>query len=85
MPKVAITEEQRRMVRYERRSDILADGLAAYKRRQHLNNEQMAAQLGIGKNTITRLLNGEDVKVSIMTYWHLLEVAKMNVKREEQT
>lgn len=79
MPRVSLTEAQRRRSRYERRSGVLADGLAAYKSRARLNNEQLAAEIGVGKNTITRLLSGDDVKLPIMSYWRLLEIAGLNV------
>lgn len=79
MPRVALTEAQRREYRYKDRSGTLADGLAVYKSRKRLSNEQMAAELGIGKNTIPRLLNGEDVKLPIMAYWRLLEIAGLRV------
>lgn len=83
MPKVLLTEAQRRQARYERRSSILADGLAAYKVRERLTNERLAVDLGIGKNTVTRLLNGEAVSLPIMTYWRLLEIAGIEVKRSD--
>lgn len=79
MPRVALTEAQRRKIRYERRSSDLADGLVIYKTRKQLSNEQLAAEIGIGKNTIPRLLNGEDVKLPIMAYWRLLEIAGLRV------
>lgn len=84
MPRVALTEAQRRKVRYERRSSELADGLIIYKTRQKLNNEQLAAEIGIGKNTIPRLLNGEDVQLPIMAYWRLLELAGLRVTEAEK-
>lgn len=81
MPKVILTAAQRRKQRHERRSRSLADGLAAYKSRNRLTNENLADELGVGKNTVTRLLCGEDVKVSVMTCWRLLEVAGLEVKQ----
>ena len=83
MPKVVLTQEQRRRQRYERRTRVLADGLAAYKRRNRLTNENIAEMTGIGKNTVTRLLCGEDVKMSMMTYWQLLEIAGLDLKQKE--
>lgn len=83
MPKVILTEAQRRRQRHERRSRSLADGLAAYKSRNRLTNENLAEELGIGKNTVTRLLCGEDVKVSVFTYWRMLEIAGLDVKQKE--
>ena len=87
MPRVKpLTEAQRREYRYKDRSGRLADGLAVYKSRGRLTNEQLAAELGIGKNTIPRLLKGEDVQLPIMAYWRLLEIAGLRVSiggREE--
>ena len=82
MPKVILTEAQRRKQRHERRSQLLADGLAAYKTRNRLTNEALAAELSIGKNTITRLLSGGDVRLSIMAYWRLLEIAGLEAKQK---
>ena len=80
MPRVKpLTEAQRRRERYKIRSGKLADGLAVYKSRGRLSNEQLAAEVGIGKNTIPRLLAGEDVKLPIMAYWRLLEIAGLRV------
>ena len=84
MPKVVLTEAQRRRQRYERRTRTLADGLAAYKSRNRLTNENLAEITGIGKNSITRLLCGEDVKMSMMTYWRLLELAGLDLKQKEK-
>ena len=84
MAKVVLTEAQRRQQRYERRNRTLADGLAAYKSRNRLTNENLAEMTGIGKNTVTRLLSGEDVKMSTMTYWRLLEMAGLDLKQKEK-
>lgn len=80
MPKVALTEAQRRRQRYERKSAALADGLATFKRRERLNNEQLAAELSMGKNSITKLLGCEDVMMTPTTFWQLLEIAGLEVK-----
>ena len=79
MPRVALTEAQRRAYRYKDRSGTLADGLVVYKARKQLSNEQLAAEIGVGKNTIPRLLKGEDVQLPIMAYWQLLEIAGLRV------
>lgn len=84
MAKVALTEAQRRKQRHERRSRTLADGLAAHKSWNRLTNDNIAEELEIGKGTVARLLCGEDVKLSIMTFWRLLELAGLEVvKRKE--
>ena len=79
-----MTGEEKRRWRYERRSRMLGDGLAVYKRRNWLSNEDLAKGLGIGKETVAKLLSGEDVKISIMTVWQLLEVAGLTVKAREE-
>ena len=84
MARVALTEAQRRQQRYERRSQTMADGLASYKNRVGATNERLANELAIGKNTVTRLLNGEDVKLSIMTYWRLLELTGLEVELKKK-
>jgi len=83
MPRVALTDEQRRRQRCERRSEALAGGLASYKNKTKKKNEELAAELGVGVNTIPRILNGQDVRISIMAYWRLLEVSGLEVRQRE--
>lgn len=84
MARVALTEAQRRKQRCERRSKTLAGGLAVYKNHARITNEDLADELGIGKNTVSRLLSGEDVKISIMTYWRLLEICGLEVRQRNE-
>ena len=79
-----MTEDQRHKLWYERRSQMLADGLAAYKHRNRLTNADLSQWLGVSSRTVAKLLEGEDVKLSVMMFWQLLEVAGLTVKRGDE-
>lgn len=79
-----MTEEEKRRARYERRSSMLGDRIAAYKAKHWLSNEDLAKGLGVSRGTVGKIVSGEDVKISIMTVWQLLEVAGLTVKPREE-
>lgn len=81
MPKTKpLTQAQKDQLRYERKTAALAGGLAAFKRRQHLTLSQMAEELPVGKNSLAKLLDGEEVMLPPTAFWKLLEVAGLEVK-----
>lgn len=79
-----MTEDQRRNLWYEHRNQMLADGLDAYKHKNRLTNADLGRGLGLGTQTISKLLNGEEVKLSTNTFWQLLEMAGLAVKRRDE-
>lgn len=83
MPKVYLTEAQRKRARCEAKSRILGDGLAVYKARGHLTNQSIADELGIGRMGVARLISGEDLTMPIYAVWRLLELAGLEVRRKE--
>lgn len=84
MPKVALTEAQRREHRIEKRGQLLADGLASFKNRNRLSNENLAAELEIGRNSVANILSGCcDVKISIRKMFLLLEIAGIDLVPKE--
>lgn len=80
MPKVALTETQRRQQRYARKSAALADGLAAFKRRERLTDKQIGAAIGMSDKSIVKLLEEKPVMMTPETFWALLEVAGLEVR-----
>ena len=70
---------------YERRSRMLADGLAHLKHRDKLTNMNLGELVGIGRETVSRILSGEDVKISLLTFWCLLDLAGLEVRLKEDS
>ena len=82
MPKVRpLTEAQRREQFYQERLKWMADGLAVYKNRNRLTNAEVASALSIGVNTVAKVLNADEVKLStkdmlrLKPLYHLLRNA----------
>lgn len=79
MGRVLLTDEQKAKARFDAKSQLLADGLAAFKNRNHLTNRQISDGFGMCHTTITKLLEGDDVKLPIKTVWRVLEIAGLEV------
>ena len=74
---------ERHRLRYEHRSRVLADHLALLKQRGNLTNRNLGELAGVGKETISHILSGEDVKLSILTFWCLLDMAGFEIRCKE--
>ena len=86
MRRITLTEAQRRAVRFEKKSETLADGLSKYKRDNGLNNESLSDALGLSRPTVSKLLRKEQgVSLPVETMWLMLELAdiKMTQKKPE--
>lgn len=84
MPRVALTEDQRRQQRYADQSGKLADGLAVFKRRTGKTNKDLAAELGMGNVTVGKLLHADTkVAIPISTVFRLLDMAELEIKKKE--
>lgn len=84
MPKVKpLTQAQAKRQAHENRSKALATGLIVYKTQAKLTNEQMAADLQIGKNKLPKLLDGQDTAVTVSTFWKLLDMAGLEIRRKD--
>lgn len=85
MSRVTLTEEQKRIRRFEKRSELLADGLERFMRKNKLTQKDLAAELSLGRNTIRKLLDENyDMQMPIETMWRLLEMAGIRMVRIEQ-
>lgn len=87
MPKVRpLTEAQRIEKAYQDRLKWMADGLAIYKNRNHLTNAEVASTLSIGVNTVAKVLNAEEVKLSTKDMLRLMFACGLTVgKKQEAT
>lgn len=85
MPRVTITEEQKRVRRCERRSELLADGLERFMRKNKVTQKDLAAELSLGRNTVRKLLDENyDMQMPIETIWRLFDMAGIRMVRNEQ-
>lgn len=81
MPRVKpLTKTQAKTEVYKNRSATLAKGLGAAKIFHGLDNEAIGAQLGLGKNTVPKLLRGEDVSLTVTNFWRALDLAGLEVR-----
>lgn len=75
MPKVYLTQEQRRAeaIKSERRK--IAEGLAAFKFRNKLNEEQLGAVLGVSRYTVSHILNEKETGFTNDAVFKLIDAA----------
>lgn len=63
------------------RIELLADGLEAFKAREHLSNRDIGRALGISDNTVSRLIDGDtSVKLPVDTLWKIELIAKEGLR-----
>ena len=64
---------------------MLAKGLVLYMWKKKLREQDLAAELGLGRNTISKLLKGDyDMQMPIETIWRLFDMAGIRMVRNEQ-
>ena len=59
MPRVALTAAQKEAYILDRRAQWLANGLAAYRNKEHLSIKQFGRMVGLSDKTISRLLKAD--------------------------
>lgn len=87
MPKVCLTEAQRREAALIRQYQKLSDGLAAFMNRERLTKAQAANAIGIGYKSFIKLLCTEEVSVNVVGLLRILQVAGYKIvpaKKEEE-
>ena len=89
MPRVAITAaqkaDQKRRDNFANKSKMLADGLRDYRAEKELTMEQFSEEIGIGRNTLSKLIRkNQEIRVSVETMWILFEKAGIRMTREVQ-
>ena len=80
MPKVLLTQNQKEEERYRRLRKSLGERLATAKHRQQISTEQLAKQLDVGRESVAKLLHGEDVKLTSTTWFRLMDLAGISLK-----
>lgn len=75
MNRTCLTRAQKLDLYFEQQYQKLTNGLAAFKNREHLNLVQMADGLGTNSKVIAKLLNGQDVRVDVNTFFRALRAA----------
>lgn len=83
MPKVCLTAAQKERARFEAKSRAMADGLAAFKNKEKLSNDQIGHEIGLSHVTVAKLLDGENVRIPVYTMWKLLALSGIQVKRKQ--
>ena len=85
MPKTRpLTEAQRREQVYQERLKWMADGLAVYKNRNRLTNAEVASALSIGVNTVAKVLNADEVKLSTKDMLRLMFACGRTVGKKQE-
>lgn len=79
MNRICLTQEQKLELYLEKQYGKLTDGLAAFKNREHLTLEQMAGGIGTNRKVVTKLLNGEETRLDVLTFFKVLRVAGLKV------
>ncbi len=84
MPRVRpLCEEQRAEERCRKRTQALVDGLVLHKSRHQVINRDIAAKAGLGINAVGQLMQGKQVMIRLDTFWRLLDLAGLEVRRRE--
>lgn len=79
MPKVFLTEQQREEERYNRLRIAIGERIVRAKHREKLTLTQMSRRLGMAHDTVSKLMDGEDVKVSTTTWLRILDAAGISL------
>lgn len=84
MPRVRpLCEEQRVEARCKKRTQALVDGLVVHKARTKALNKDISNTVGMGINAVGQLLQGNQVMVRLDTFWRLLDLAGLEVRKRE--
>lgn len=82
MPKTRpLTQTQRQEERDAAKRRMIGDGLTIFKARNKLTNRQLAAEFGVGHEMVAKILDGEEVKLSMSNFWRLLDIAGLELTR----
>lgn len=85
MPRVRpLCEEQRVEARCRKRTQALVDGLVLHKARNKVINKDISVAAGMGINAVGRLMTGEQIMLKLDTFWRLLDLAGLEVRKREE-
>ena len=85
MPRVYLTQEAKEAARRGELSRALGDALAMKKHRERKSEGDLAKEAGIARQTMDKLLRGENVRVEVLSMWKFLEMAGMHVQKVSGT
>ena len=74
MPRVALTAEQREAYRRADRAKALADKVVVHKALKRTTYQEMGECVGLTRQTVRRIANGQDVCVPVSALLKLLEL-----------
>lgn len=77
MPRVCLTDEQRREAEAKRRNDLLAKRLRSCRAVERLNQDQLAARAGCSRSVISRVENSRPGEVTLDKLLDIVHAAKM--------
>ena len=81
MPRVKpLTRAQAKEEVYRNRTNALAKGLGAAKSFNGMDNGQLGEVLGLGRNTVPKLLKGDNVFMTVTSFWAALDMAGLEVR-----
>lgn len=83
MPKVYLTDAQRQEAALQSTYQRIVDGIVAYQNRKQMTKGQLAAELGICRNSIPKLFRAEDLQVNVKTLLKVIRLAGMEVKTRD--
>ena len=75
MPQICLTAEQQRRKWLAQQYAKLSDGLASFKNREHLNNDQLARGIDSNPKVIAKILHQEEQKIDISTFFLAMNAA----------
>ena len=84
MPRVALTEQQRREARIAKRRRALSDGLGGYLTTHGMTSAGMAKELGIGYHAYKKMVAGEPVQVDVSKLFYALELAGLEIRSTDK-
>lgn len=79
MERVFVTEAQRVIERYEKLREYIGNRVEGNMRLNRLKIMETARGLGIGHETLTKIMGGEDVKLSTTTWLKILDLAGLKL------
>lgn len=82
MPKVLLTHEQKLEDRNKRMRIAVADGLCITKRRTKMNLTEMGAKTGVSRNTMAKILSGDDVTLTMSSLMRVIDMAGLTLKKK---
>jgi transcriptional regulator with XRE-family HTH domain len=78
-----VTTAQRIAAANEQRRQRIADGLAAYKRRERITDEELGQRLSVARNTVAKILRGEEVALPTDTHFRVLAASGYQMRKVE--